>query len=104
MATIKQSEINRASARKEIPPDTGQIFEALCLDYGMAALKHLGRRRLHYGVLSELIKAGWRKGAQSEIAPLRSALKEIDQHPDRLPFDAMTGRLVLAWLSGRAGR
>lgn len=53
-------------ARKSLPEDLLEPFDALVADYKFYASVHYGARLVSYRILADLVRAGWRPHQQSE--------------------------------------
>jgi hypothetical protein len=51
-------------ARKSLPEELGPVFDDLVTDYKFAATKQHGSPFVSYGVLAEMVRLGWRLGAE----------------------------------------
>ena len=61
-----------------MPDDLKPIFDDLVTDYRFAATKHHGSPFVSYVVLAEMVKLGWRLGAEQ----IRDVVEDISEHAD----------------------
>ena len=63
-------------ARNSLPDDLKSVFDDFVTDYRFAAIKHHGSPFVSYIVLAEMVKLGWRLGAE----PIRDASSADSGH------------------------
>lgn len=51
------------AAEKKLPPDLHDTYDMLVSEYLEFSQRHVsdGRKRVNYGILADLVLAGWRK-------------------------------------------
>ena len=62
MGEVVRSEKHQ-EVRDSLPDELKTIFDAFVVDYKFAATKHHGSPFVSYVVLAEMVKMGWRLGA-----------------------------------------
>ena len=65
-------------ARNSLPDELKPIFDDFVTDYRFAATKHHGKPYVSYIVLAEMVKMGWRLGAEPMKEGGKSAQSAAD--------------------------
>lgn len=63
MSEERKSE-KEVQARESLPDDLKPVYDDFVTDYKFAATKHHGRPYVSYVVLAEMVRMGWRIGAE----------------------------------------
>ena len=79
MEEPKRSE-KEQQARDSLPDELKPIFDDFVNDYKFFATKHHGRPYVSFVVLAEMVRAGWRLGAEPQrpTSPAVEAQHEAD--------------------------
>jgi hypothetical protein len=63
MSEERKSE-KEVQARESLPDELKPVYDDFVTDYKFAATKHHGRPYVSYVVLAEMVRMGWRIGAE----------------------------------------